>query len=206
MLIRALYGFAQQARKLQIAIANGRITLGTVGRGVQNTHTGTGGRGKLVPRPPIKATAAGNMERTHNRTYPMAGESANQDPRWHWARRPSRRRMERRRPHNMRPQKRRQTRQRDAESACRTHLPIQIQTGQGDVMFATTEKDTKRANPAEGESTCLEEAFDTTERPGRRAPVAADDVASNKARGSETNFWLRTSQLEWPRHACVFIF
>ena len=66
-------------------------------------------------------------------------------------------------------------------------------------MFATTEKHTQHANPADGESTCLEEAFDTMERPGRRAVIAADDVAGNKARGSETNFWLRTSQLEWAK-------
>ena len=190
---RALYGFSQQARKLQIATTKGNMTQDTAGRGVQNTCIGTEGRGKLVPRPPIKATAAGNTERTHSRTYPMAGEAANQDPWWQWARRPSRRRMERRRPHHMRPQKRRQTRQRDAESACRTHLPIQIQTSQWGVVFTRQKKHTKRANPAEGESTCLVEAFDTMERPGRRAVIAADDVASNKARGSETNFWLRTS-------------
>ena len=66
---RALYGFAQQARKSQIAITKGHSTLGTVGRGVQDTHTGTWSCGNCVPRLPTKAVAAGNTERTHGRTY-----------------------------------------------------------------------------------------------------------------------------------------
>jgi hypothetical protein len=88
----------------------------------------------------------------------------------------------------MRRRIRRQLQQHDAESACRTHQTIQIQTSQLGVVFATTEKGTQHTNPAEGESTCSEEAFDTMERPGQRALVVADDVADNKARGSETNF------------------
>ena len=115
---RALYGFSQQARKSQIAIAKCHSTLGTVGRGLQNTHTGTWSCGYCVPRLPTKAVAAGNTERTHDRTCPMADEAANQDPWWQWARRPSRRRIERQCPHNMRPRSHPQTQRHRLE-----HLP-----------------------------------------------------------------------------------
>ena len=190
---RALYGFAQQARKSQIAITKGHSTLGTVGRGVQDTQNGTWSCGNCVPRLPTKAVAAGNTERTHGRTYTRR------------ARRPTKTRGGTGRgghrviglsdsAHKICDQGVVIKRGRGTPRALATPTyQFKFKPVNGDVMFATTEKDTKRANPAEGESTCLEEAFDTMERPGRRALVAADDVAGNKARGSETKSWLRTS-------------